>query len=227
MTTRENIDHGHLLLIGAGPGVGAAIVRRFGREGFRATLLARDPEKLEQLAEELRGEGIGIDTAVADIADLDSYRTKLEAIYGAENAPGVVVYNASMLAPDDILTSTVEHLRTAYDIDVLGGVVAAQVVAPALRGAGRGTILFTGGGFADNPVPVLASLSIGKAALRAAATLIAEGVGDDNVHAASVTIVGQVKPGTDFDPNNISEMFWTAHGDLKDQWQSEYRFEGK
>jgi hypothetical protein len=38
--------------------------------------------------------------------------------------------------------------------------------------------------------------------------------------------VGQVKPGTDFDPDNISEMFWTAHGDAKDRWQTEYRFEG-
>jgi hypothetical protein len=48
----------------------------------------------------------------------------------------------------------------------------------------------------------------------------------DNVHAASVTIVGQVKPGTDFDPDDISEMFWTAHGDAKDRWQTEYRFKG-
>lgn len=226
MTTSENIDHDHLLLIGAGPGVGAAIVRRFGREGFRATLIAQDAEKLEQLAEELRGEGIGIDTVVADIADLGSYRTKLETTYGAEGAPGVVVYNASMMATDDILSSTVEHLRTAHDVDVLGGVVAAQVASPALRESGRGTILFTGGGFADYPVPALASLSIGKAGLRSAATLIADGVAGDNVHAASVTIVGQVKPGTDFDPDNISEMFWTAHGDAKDRWQTEYRFEG-
>jgi NADP-dependent 3-hydroxy acid dehydrogenase YdfG len=132
MTTSENIDHDHLLLIGAGPGVGTAIVRRFGREGFRATLIAQNAEKLEQLAEELRGEGIGIETVVADIADLSSYRTELETIYGAEDAPGVVVYNASMMAPDDILTSSVEHLRAAHDVDVLGGVVAAQVVAPAL-----------------------------------------------------------------------------------------------
>ena len=38
--------------------------------------------------------------------------------------------------------------------------------------------------------------------------------------------MGQVAPGTEFDPNNIAEMFWTAHGDAKDQWQTKYRFEG-
>jgi NAD(P)-dependent dehydrogenase (short-subunit alcohol dehydrogenase family) len=158
MSAEFQIDSSHLLLIGAGPGVGAAVVRRFGREGFRST--------------------------------------------------------------------SVEHLRTAYDVDVLGGVVAAQVAAPVMRGAGSGTILFTGGGFADYPVPALASLSLGKAALRSAATLIADEVASDDVHAASITIIGQVAPGTAFDPNNIAELFWTAHISGKDTWQTEYRFEG-
>jgi hypothetical protein len=31
---------------------------------------------------------------------------------------------------------------------------------------------------------------------------------------------------TDFDPDNIAELFWTAHTDAKDAWQTEYRFTG-
>lgn len=130
-----------------------------------------------------------------------------------------------MLAPDGILTSTVEHLRETNDVDVIGAVVAAQIAAPVLRAAGAGTILFTGGGFADHPVPAFATISLGKAALRAAATLLAAEVGADGVHAASVTIMGQVARGTAFDPNNIAEMFWTAHTDDPDRWLAEYRFE--
>jgi hypothetical protein len=41
-----------------------------------------------------------------------------------------------------------------------------------------------------------------------------------------ITIAGAVKPGTDFDPDNIAELFWTAHTDSKDAWQTEYRFTG-
>ena len=104
--------------------------------------------------------------------------------------------------------------------------MAAQVAAPVLRAAGGGTLLVTSGGFADIPVPALASLSMGKAALRSAQTLIAAGVQEDGIHAATVTIVGAVKPGTDFDPDNIAELFWTAHTDSKDAWQTEYRFTG-
>jgi NAD(P)-dependent dehydrogenase (short-subunit alcohol dehydrogenase family) len=221
----ESVDPRHLLLIGAGPGVGAGVVRRFGREGFRSTLISRGGT-LEQLAQELRRGGLEIEAVGADIEDLDGYRATLEGIFRAQGAPGVVVYNAASPDPGAILDTTVERLRTAYDVDVLGAVVAAQVAAPVLRAAGAGTLLFTSGGFADHPVPALASLSIGKAALRSAATLIAAGVREDGIHGATVTIAGQVVPGTAFDPDNISELFWTAHTDPPDAWQTEYRFTG-
>jgi NAD(P)-dependent dehydrogenase (short-subunit alcohol dehydrogenase family) len=220
----DAVDPNHLLLIGAGPGVGAAVVRRFGREGFRATLISRSGSA--DLAAELRGSGLEIETIAADIADLDGYRKALEAIFGAPGAPGVVVYNAALLDPGQILDAGVEQMRTADDVDVIGAVVAAQGAAPVLRAAGGGTLLATGGGFADVPVPALATLSIGKAGMRAAQTLIAAGVAEDGIHAATVTIVGVVEPGTAFDPDNIAELFWIAHTDPQDAWQTEYRFTG-
>src|SRR5579862_2529038 len=142
------VDPRHLLLIGAGPGVGAGVVRRFGREGFRSTLISR-PATLEQLASELRSLGLEIETVGADIEDLDSYRAALAGIFAGAGAPGVVVYNAALPDPGQILDTTVERLRIAYDVDVLGAVVAAQVAVPVLRTAGAGTFLVTSGGFAD------------------------------------------------------------------------------
>jgi len=225
MNVESKLDPKHLLLIGAGPGVGAAVARRFGREGFRATLISRG-DGLDEVAGGLRDEGMSVSQLALDVANLDDgYRATLRALYEVPDAPAVLVYNASLLAPDGILTSTVEHLREAYDVDVIAAVVAAQIAAPVMRAAGSGTILFTGGGFADHPVPALATISIGKAALRAAATLVAAEVGGDGVHAASITIAGQVAPGTAFDANNIAELFWTAHTDGPDGWLAEYRFE--
>jgi len=221
----ESVDPRHLLLIGAGPGIGASVVRRFGREGFRSTIIARG-EKLEQLASELRSDGLEIEAVGADIAELDGYRATLERIFGAAGAPGVTVYNAALPDPGEILDVTVDRLRTAYDVDVLGAVVAGQVAAPVLRAAGSGTLLFTSGGFADHPVPALATLSIGKAAMRSAATLIAAGVKADGIHGATITIAGSVVRGTAFDPDKIAELFWTAHTDPTDAWQTEYRFTG-
>jgi NAD(P)-dependent dehydrogenase (short-subunit alcohol dehydrogenase family) len=219
----EPVDPQHLLLIGAGPGVGAGVVRRFGREGFRSTLISRGDT---EVASELRSAGLEIDAIEANIEDLDGYRKTLEQIFSAGGAPGVVVYNAALPDPGQILDTTVERLRTAHDVDVIGAVIAAQVAVPVLKAAGGGTLLVTSGGFADHPVPALASLSMGKAALRSAQTLVAAGVAEDGIHAATVTIAGAVKPGTAFDPDNIAELFWTAHTDSKDAWQTEYRFTG-
>jgi NAD(P)-dependent dehydrogenase (short-subunit alcohol dehydrogenase family) len=224
MTPESKLDMKHLLLIGAGPGVGAAVARRFGREGFRATLISRG-DAAEKVAGGLRDEGMSVSPLVSDVGDLDGFRATLHELYDGPDAPGVLVYNASALVPDGILTSTVDHLRETYDVDVIGGVVAAQIAAPVMRAAGSGTILFTGGGFADVPIPAFATISMGKAALRAAATLIADEVGGDGVHAASVTIVGQVAPGTPFDPDNIAELFWAAHTNGPEEWLAEYRFE--
>src|ERR1700744_1807634 len=202
----EPVDPRHLLLIGAGPGVGAGVVRRFGREGFRSTLIARG-DSLDQLADELRGGGLEIEAVRADIADLDGYRATLEGIFSAPGAPGVTVYNAALPDPGAILDVTVARLRTAYDVDVLGAVVAAQVAVPLLRGAGAGTLLFTSGACADLPLPALAPLSIGKAAMRSAATLIAAGVKEDGIHAATVTVAGTVVRGPAFGPDNIPQLF--------------------
>jgi NAD(P)-dependent dehydrogenase (short-subunit alcohol dehydrogenase family) len=221
----EPVDPRHLLLIGAGPGIGAGVVRRFGRSGFRSTLISRG-ETLDELTSELRSRGLEIEAIRADVADLDGYRETLERMFGAPGAPGVVVYNAALPDPGQILETTVERLRTAQDVDVLGAVVTAQVAAPVLRAAGGGTLLATSGGFADHPVPALASLSMGKAALRSAQTLIAAAVEEDGIHAATITVAGAVKPGTDFDPDTIAELFWTAHTDSKASWQTEYRFTG-
>jgi NAD(P)-dependent dehydrogenase (short-subunit alcohol dehydrogenase family) len=221
----ESVDPRHLLLIGAGPGVGASVVRRFGREGFQSTLISRG-ETVDQLAAQLRGDGLEIEAVGADIEDLDGYRATLERIFHTPGAPGVTVYNAALPDPGEILDTTVERLRTAYDVDVIGAVIAGQVAAPVLRAAGTGTLLFTSGGFADHPLPALASLSMGKAAMRSAATLIAAGVQEDGVHAATITIAGTVVRGTAFDPDNIAELFWTAHTDPTDAWRTEYRFTG-
>src|ERR1700749_2524040 len=98
----ETVDPRHLLLIGAGPGVGAGVVRRFGRGGFRRTLIAHG-QTLDQLAAELGRDGLEIDAVRADIGDLDGYRATLERIFGTPGAPGVVVYNAALLDPGEIL----------------------------------------------------------------------------------------------------------------------------
>jgi short-subunit dehydrogenase len=221
----SGIDSRHLLLVGAGPGLGEAVARRFAQGGYRVTLLARSADGLTRLAGDLADTGADIDTTEADASDPDDLAARLSALYRKSGAPGLIVYNAVMGAPDHLLSSSVAHLQTAYAVDVIGAIVVAQVAAPAMRAAGFGTILVTGGGFADHPIPGLATVSLGKAALRSAATMLGADLQPDGIRVATLTIAGQILADTAFAPERIAERYWdVVHSD--EPWQPEYRFTG-
>jgi short-subunit dehydrogenase len=221
-----SIDERHLLLVGAGPGLGQAVARRFAEGGYHVTLLARNTDALGELADGLADTGADIDTIAADASDPEGLGARISGLYRGQEAPGVIVYNAVLGAPDQLLSSTAAHLQAAYAVDVIGAIVVAQNAAPSMRAAGSGTILFTGGGFADHPVPALATVSLGKAALRAAATILQADLEPDGIRVASVTIAGQIVAGTSFDPQRIAQRYWEivqSDGD----WRAEFRFTGE
>jgi short-subunit dehydrogenase len=222
----SSIDDRHVLLVGAGPGLGLAVARRFANGGYRVTLVARSTDGLGRLAESLADTGAQIDTLAADASDPEGLGVRVAELYNEPGGPGLIIYNAVMGAPDKLLSSSVEHLQTAYAVDVISAIVVTQVAAPALRASGSGTIIVTGGGFADHPIPALATISLGKAALRSAATILGADLEPDGIRVATLTIAGQIVAGTAFDPEKIAERYWdVVHSD--GPWQAEFRFTGE
>lgn len=219
-----SIDRYHLLVIGAGPGLGAAIARRFAQGGYRVTLMARDVRRLKDLASDLQATGAIADTIAADASDPEDLQAVLSAVYAKSKAPGLMVYNAVLSAPDTLLASDIAHRQQAYDVDVISAIVAAQVAARAMRTAGGGTILFTGGGFADRPVSSWATVSLGKAALRSAATMLGDELATHAVRVASITVAGVIGEDTPFSPTRIADAYWMI-ARSEGTWQSEFRFE--
>jgi NAD(P)-dependent dehydrogenase (short-subunit alcohol dehydrogenase family) len=210
-------------MIGIGPGLGAALARRFAQGGCAVLGLARDPAKIA--AEP------GLTPWRADAADAAGLATAL--LEGAAAIGGqidVLIYNAyratmaasgpSSLDPDDV----VEDFR----VNVAGALTAAQTVLPGMRKAGRGTILLTGGGLALDPTGWLpaASLALGKSALRSLAQTLHAELAPAGIHAATVTIAGQIQPGTPFAPDRIAEAFWSLHADPPGQFRNEVIFDG-
>lgn len=225
--TAGSVDARHLLLVGAGPGLGIAIARRFATEGYRITLIARGIDGLSKLVDSLADTDAKVDTIAADASAPDALGARITELYSGQGAPGVIVYNAVMGAPDQLLSSSVDHLQTAYTVDVIGAIVVAQRAAPAMRAAGSGTIIVTGGGFADHPIPALATVSLGKAALRSAATMLGADLKADGIRVTTLTIDGQIVPGTPFDPERIAERYWEVVAADEGSWQAEFRFTGE
>jgi short-subunit dehydrogenase len=213
------------LVVGVGPGLGVALARRFGREGFAVTIVARTESRLARVAEELTAEGIRIGIVAADAGDPQRFQPAMREL-AEEITPGVVVYNAAIVARDNLLTSDIHYLQNAYNVDALGAIIAAQTFTPAMRLAGKGTFLATGGRPGLEPEPAHATLSLGKTGLRTAVRLMHDELKHDGVHASNVIVGGTIAPGTPLDPVLIADAFWRLHMQQRDEWSAEVLFDG-
>jgi short-subunit dehydrogenase len=218
----HSIDPKHALIVGAGPGLGAALARRFGREDFTVTLVGRSDLRLADIAGALRGLGISVDTLTADASDPTKFRNTLEKL-ARRISPGLVTYNAALLEPDNVLTASSGQLLSAYAVNVLGAITAAQVFTPPMLMARAGTFLATSG----EPGPAYATLSLGKAALSTAFTLMHHELKPQGVHASSITMGGAIAAGGAFDPDRIAEAYWGLHVAPAAEWRAETRFSGE
>jgi NAD(P)-dependent dehydrogenase (short-subunit alcohol dehydrogenase family) len=195
------------LIVGAGPGIGQAVALAFAREGHDVALAARQPDKLREFLPAIEKAGADVRTYAADAGDEGSLRALFGTVRRELGDPDVVIYNPAAHQVGKPTTLKSEELVADFRVNVLGALVCAQEAAPAMMTRGRGTILLTGGGFAHEPAANYASLSLGKAALRSLTYTLAQELGVDGIHVATVTVHGFVQPGTKFDPRNIAASY--------------------
>ncbi|WP_334077861.1 SDR family NAD(P)-dependent oxidoreductase [Paenibacillus sanfengchensis] len=200
-----------IVVVGAGPGVGNHVAKKFGVNHFRVVLVSRNQEALNQYVQELSSEGIEAYAIVADAANPLSLTEAFDQIKGNYGTTDVLVYNAAVLRGGKPTSLTAESLVSHYQVDVAGALHCALQVIPEQVKQKSGTILFTGGGFALYPMADYASVSIGKAALRNLAFTLADELKPQGVFVGTVTIAGAVAPGTHFSPERIAEKYWELH----------------
>lgn len=211
-----------MAVVGAGPGVGFAVAKRFAREGYALALVARRADALDEHVRALRDGGAeahGFVGDAGDFADLERTLGKMDEQLGP---PEVLVYNAAVLRRNLPTALALEQLVDEFKVNVAGALLCAKHVAPNMIAQKRGTILLTGGGLALSPMPPFASLAIGKSALRSLAFSLAGELGPAGVHVATVTICGFVKVGTHFDPDAIAEVYWNLHAQEPSKWETEF-----
>ncbi|WP_372410363.1 SDR family NAD(P)-dependent oxidoreductase [Streptomyces luteireticuli] len=214
-----------VFVIGAGPGVGQAVARRFAREGFDIAVLARSRSTVDGAVGAVDGAGSKALGLEADTADEDSLRSALDAAVERLGVPDVLVYNAARVRYDRPGELSAAELTETLRVNVVGAVSAATHLAPLMAGNGGGTVLLTSG----MPVPRVAgtSLSIGKAGLRAARSVLAEEFGPYGVHIATVTVAGPVSPGSPLDPDRIAEHYLRLARQPTGQWEDDVLFDGE
>jgi NAD(P)-dependent dehydrogenase (short-subunit alcohol dehydrogenase family) len=216
---------GAAVIIGAGPGLGAAVARRFGTAGLPVGLIARGQPTVDATLAALAAAGIRGAGAAADAGQPGQLTAALDELTARLGTPEALVYNVGLIRSDRPGELTSEQHFAAYAVNVLGAMTAATHLAPAMTAAGGGTILITGG--MPDPDPAVTSLSLGKAGVRALTRLLARQYGPGGLHVATVTIADAVVPGGRFDPDRIAEHYWRLHRQPRAAWQTEFAFTGE
>jgi NAD(P)-dependent dehydrogenase (short-subunit alcohol dehydrogenase family) len=220
-------------VLGVGPGLGAAIARRFASEGFAIGLLARRKEGLSAVREEVEGAGGSALTIQANATDAVSVARAFEELREGLGNPEVFVYNAGAFRMGGILELTPQDFDDCFKANCSGAFYGAQQVLPAMLEKGRGTIIFTGATAALRGSANFSALATGKFGLRALAQSMAREFWPQGIHVAHVVIDGQIntpslretqpnrEEHTILSPDAIAESYWQLHVQDSTAWTLE------
>ncbi len=221
-------------VVGVGPGLGAAVARRFAREGFAVALLARSEGTLLGVLEEVGRHGGSGHIFPCDATDAGSVTATFARLRERMGAPPeVLVYNAGSYHVAGILELQPRTLEADWRVMCLGALLCAREVLPSMLERGRGTVLFTGATASLRGGARFASLAVGKFSLRALAQSMARELQPRGIHVAHVVVDGFIDspgvramapdraPETLLSPDAIAETYWQLHRQHPTAWTQE------
>jgi short-subunit dehydrogenase len=182
-----------IAIYGAGPALGMAVARRFGREGFDVALVARNRERLNGMVRELAADAVEAAGFQADIADpaaalraADEIEERFGAIDVLEHSPTPGRTPGGLfLSPFEVDVATVTPLLDLY---LLTPISLVRRVLPGMRDRGRGGLLFAMGAAARYPIPRFASGGIALSGLRSYVHTLHSALTGTGVYAGALLI---------------------------------------
>jgi NAD(P)-dependent dehydrogenase (short-subunit alcohol dehydrogenase family) len=172
------------VVTGVGPGTGAALVRRFVAGGYQVAMLARNAERLGDLAREM-ADAHAFTCDVSDPAQVDAALAAIRARLGGVD---VLVHNAVGGAFGSFMQIDPQVLNQNFQVNTMGLLYLARSVTPEMIARGKGAIIVTGNTSALRGRPNFAGFAPTKAAQRILAEAIAREVGPKGVHVAYIVI---------------------------------------
>ncbi|MCC3277104.1 MULTISPECIES: SDR family NAD(P)-dependent oxidoreductase [unclassified Arthrobacter] len=207
----ENEQQKTVLIIGAGPGIGLSVARRFASGGV--ALVARSAERLQQLAATLAGEGIAAEWEAADAADPAALQQAVKLLVERVGPIDVLCFSPlpslDLIGP--VLDTGAEEFLASLALSVGGAATAVRAVVPGMLERGHGSLLFTTGSGALRPSPGRAASAVSTAAETAYVDLLHRQLSPAGIRVAHVLIVGPVGPGLKHEPEAVAAALWEAH----------------
>jgi short-subunit dehydrogenase len=221
-----------IAVFGAGPGLGQAVARRYAREGYAVTLVARRSEPLELLAKDLASAGATAHVITADLSDTAAaprlagqIRAKsghLDALYYAPT-PATGFVPAARLTP--------QHAQSFMPMIFYTMLALVQEFLPHMLDQGDGAILTAQGGSTVQGLPNMSGPSPAQAAQRNYLQALHAEVAGQGVYVGMLYVgaairnsafhaeMEKAKAAGDpvwempvVDPEHLAGLLWTMHG---------------
>ncbi len=205
------------VITGASRGLGAAIARRFVREGAALSLAARNIEALDTVAAEIEGLGgtaLATRCDVTDHADVEALLTSTRDRYGRAD---IVLNNAGALVLSSFLDETEEQWQQMLDVNLTGARRVTKAFLPGMLDQGSGKIIFISSNTAKQGFPDHPGYAAAKAGLMALTKLLGREYGKSGirVHALLPGLVADTDMGAAVVDNYVVNAF---DGDPEKFW---------
>ncbi len=218
------------VIVGVGPGLGSALVRRFAADGMTVIAAARDTSDLTPL-QETNGEAVILQDC--DVTQPD----QVDALFQKADRTGdlqLCVFNAGAFVRASILDIDPEDFERCWRVGTYGGFLTGRAAARRMVSRGEGTIIFTGATASLRGSAMFANLASPKFGLRALAQSMARELGPQGVHVAHAIIDGQIMseryhaaleergPDSLLDPDAIAASYAAIHAQRRSAWTFEF-----
>jgi NAD(P)-dependent dehydrogenase (short-subunit alcohol dehydrogenase family) len=219
--------------VGASAGLGAAVARRFAREGYAVALTGRTAERVQKVAREIVGGGGAASALPGDVgreADVLAIADEVTGLGPLE----VAVFNAATAVRAPSLEISAADFGSTLRTSTLGGFLFGREAVRRLLPHGRGTLLFTGATASLRGRPPFAAFAASKAALRSISQTLAREFGPRGIHVAHLIIDGgidgeRLRSRASAPPDregllaldDIAEVYWHLHAQPRSAWTQE------
>ena len=211
-----------VLIVGVGAGLSASIARKCFDAGMHVTLVARNIEKIKQIAEETNAA-----VFACDASEPEQVKELFEQQDGFGRSLDLVVYNPSARVRGPIHELDIEQTKKALEITSFGAFLVAQQASRRMLQQGHGSIFFTGAsagvkGFANSSV-----FAMGKFGLRGLAQALARELHPKNIHIGHFIIDGGItsfpEGGNDdyLNADSIAATYLQFHRQNRSAWSWE------
>jgi NAD(P)-dependent dehydrogenase (short-subunit alcohol dehydrogenase family) len=196
--------HKVLAIVGMGPQLGMAVARRFGLEGYRLGLVARNRERLAGYVATLQHEGIDAAHFAADACDRAQLELALDGV-SARFGPVDVLEYSPMIDGRELRSAaktTPANVMPFMDLVVYGAIIAASRVLDGMIERADGALLFTSGLSAVVPLPSHTNVAIAMAGLHRYVESLHVSLSDTGVYAGNL-VIGELRR-----PEEYADILW-------------------